>query len=112
MAVRERKNHINLFLSDNELKLLDKRCEENHENRSQVIRELIVYGFNYYVDYDNLTGVVKELNSIGKNINQIAVRVNAADCIYKSDIEDLRKDMEEIWRSLRSMLSKQVSKKQ
>jgi hypothetical protein len=112
MAVRERNNHINLFLSDNELRLLDMRCRENHENRSQVLRELIVYGFNYYVDYDNLTGVVKELNAIGRNINQIAVRANAADSIYKSDIEDLRKEMDAIWRSLRSMLSSQLSKEQ
>jgi hypothetical protein len=111
MAARERNNHINLFLSDNELRLLDKRCEENHENRSQVLRELIVYGFNYYVDYDNLTDVVKELNSIGKNINQIAVRANATDSIYKADVEDLRKALDEIWRPLRSMLSKQPSKK-
>ena len=81
-------------------------------NRSQVIRELIVYGFNYYVDYKNLTDVLKEVNSIGRNINQIAARVNTTDSIYNSDIEDLKKEMDEVWRSLRSMLSKQVCKKQ
>ncbi len=112
MADRDRKNRIEIYLSDNELRLLDKRCKENHANRSQVIRELIIYGSNYYVDYDNLTDVVKELNSIGRNINQIAVRANATNSIYKADIEDLRKELDEIWRSLRSMLSRQVSKKQ
>ena len=112
MAERDRKNHINLYLSDDELRLLDMRCKDNHENRSQVIRELIVYGFNYYVDYKNLTNVLKEVNSIGRNINQIAARVNATDSVYKSDVEDLQKGMDEVWRSLRSTLSKQVCKKQ
>ena len=112
MAERDRKNHINLYLSDDELRFLDMRCKDNDMNRSQVIRELIVYGFNYYVDYKNLTDVLKEVNSIGRNINQIAARVNATDSIYSSDIEDLKKEMDEVWRSLRSMLSKQVCKKQ
>ena len=112
MADRDRKNRIEIYLSDNELRLLNKRCKENHANRSQVIRELIVYGFNYYVDYENLTDVLKEVNAIGNNINQIAARVNTTGSIYKSDIEDLQSKMEELWRSLRSMLSKQVCKKQ
>ena len=112
MANRDRKYRLEVYLSDAELRILDMRCKENHLNRSRAIRELILYGFNYYVDYKNLTDVVKELNSIGRNINQIAARANATDNIYKSDVEDLQKEMEEIWRSLRSMLSKQVSKKQ
>ena len=112
MADRDRKNRVEIYLSDNELRLLNKRCEENHANKSQVLRELIVYGFNYYVDYENLTDVLKEVNAIGNNINQIAARVNATDSIYKSDVEDIKKEMGKILRSLRSMLSRQVCKKQ
>ena len=50
----------------------EERCRENNESKSQIIRELIVFGFNYKVDYDRLTAVSHELNAIGKNINQIA----------------------------------------
>lgn len=112
MAGRERKNGVLIYLNDKELELLDARCKEVKESRSQVIRELIVFGFSYYVDYATLKCVSQELNAIGKNINQIAARVNSTECTYMSDIEDIKKEMEQIWRSLRSMLSGQVFKKQ
>ena len=48
----------------------------------------------------------------GRNINQIAARVNATDSIYGSDIKDLKKEMDEVWRSLRSTLSGQMFRKQ
>ena len=64
------------------------------------------------MDYDRLHEVTKELNAIGNNINQIARRVNSTGSVYKEDIEDIRKEMDEIWRSLRSTLSGQVFRKQ
>lgn len=111
MANRERKNELKVFLNDREMELLEMRCKENKESKSQIIRELIVFGFNYYVDYDRFKAVIKELNSIGKSLNQIAKRVNSTDSIYKEDIDDIRKEMDEIWRSLRSTLSNQPYRK-
>ena len=61
MQKRERNNPILIYLNDKEIELLDMRCKENNESRSQIIRELIVFGFNYYVDYDKLTSVSHEL---------------------------------------------------
>ena len=112
MVERERKNKLTVYLNDAELDYLEQRCRENNESKSQIIRELIVFGFNYKVDYDRLTAVSHELNAIGKNINQIAARVNSTDSIYKEDMADLKKEMDEIWRSLRSTLSGQMFKKQ
>ena len=112
MQKRERNNPILIYLNDRELELLDMRCKENNGNRSQIIRELIVFGFNYYVDYDRLKAVSYELNAIGRNINQIAARVNATGIVYKDDVDDIKKEMDEIWRSLRSTLSGQVFKRQ
>ena len=112
MVERERKNKLTIYLNDAELEYLEQRCRENNENKSQIIRELIVFGFNYKVDYDRLTDVSHELNAIGKNINQIAARVNSTDSIYKEDMSDLKKEMDEIWRSLRSTLSGQMFRKQ
>ena len=112
MAERERKNKLTIYLNDAELEYLEQRCRENNESKSQIIRELIVFGFNYKVDYDRLTAVSHELNAIGKNINQIAARVNSTGNIYKEDIDDIKEEMQEIWRSLRSTLSGQMFRKQ
>ncbi len=111
MVERERKNKLTIYLNDSELEYLEERCRENNESKSQIIRELIVFGFNYKVDYDRLKQVSHELNAIGKNINQIAARVNSTDSVYKEDIADVKKEMDEIWRSLRSTLSGQMFRK-
>jgi len=111
MVERERKNKLTVYLNDAELEYLKERCRENNESKSQIIRELIVFGFNYKVDYDRLKQVSHELNAIGKNINQIAARVNSTDSIYKEDMADIKKEIDEIWRSLRSTLSGQMFRK-
>ena len=112
MVERERKNKLTVYLNDAELEYLEERCMENNESKSQIIRELIVFGFNYKVDYDRLTAVSHELNAIGKIINQIAARVNSTGSVYKEDMADIKKEMDEIWRSLRSTLSGQMFRKQ
>ena len=112
MSQRERNNKLTIYLNDAELNYLKQRCRETNENMSQIIRELIVFGFNYYVDYDSLKAVSHELNAIGRNINQVVARVNATGNIYKDDIDDIKKEMDEIWRSLRSTLSGQMFKRQ
>ena len=112
MFNRERKNKLTVYLNDSELEYLEERCRKNNENKSQIIRELIVFGFNYKVDYDRLIALSHELNSIGKNISQIAARVNSTNSIYKEDMADIKKEMDEIWRSLRSTLSGQMFRKQ
>ena len=112
MVERDRKNKLTVYLNDAELEYLEERCRENNESKSQIIRELIVFGFNYKVDYDRLTAVSHELNAIGKNINQIAARVNSTGSVYKEDMADIKKEIDEIWRSLRSTLSGQMFRKQ
>lgn len=112
MAERYRKNELKIFLSDNEQRLLKLRCDDVHKNKSQVIRELIIYGFNYHVDYSELTEACTHLSRISGSLNQIARRANATGSIYKSDIDDMRKEVDDIWLSLKSTLSKHLFKKQ
>ena len=55
MVERKRKNKLTVYLNDAELDYLEQRCGENNESKSQIIRELIVFGFNYKVDYNRLS---------------------------------------------------------
>lgn len=112
MAERERNNPLLIYLNDDEMRILEERCRMNGRNRSQILRQLIVYGFNYYVDFSNFHNMISELNTIGKNINQIAARVNKTGSIYKNDIDDIKEEMEKLWRSLRYTLSPRLYKKQ
>ncbi len=112
MARRERTHQINVYLNDAEYDLLMQRCKMNKENVSQIIRELIVFGFNYYADNSSLFSVCDTMNLISKNINSIARRINETGRVYTADIEDMSGKVDEIWQLLKSTLSRRVSKKQ
>jgi hypothetical protein len=46
------------------------------------------------------------MQKIGVNINQIARRVNTTSRIYEQDFEEMQRGIAEIWRLLKSSLSR------
>ena len=40
---------------------------------------------------------IRELQAVSRNINQIAKRANATGTVYRQDIEDIKKAVDEIW---------------
>lgn len=76
-------------------------------SRSAFLRQLIVYGFVYDVDYTELHKYNTLLSRIGTNLNQIAKRMNATGHIYDADVKQVKNLMEELWHTQKSMLSKQ-----
>ena len=47
------------------------------------------------------------LSAIGRNINQIARRVNAGGNVYQADMEEIRERLDEIWQLQRRILLSQ-----
>ena len=45
------------------------------------------------------------LSAIGRNINQIAKRINAEGGAYKADMREIQERMDEIWQLQRRILS-------
>lgn len=50
---------------------------------------------------------IRELQAVSRNINQIAKRANATGTVYRQDIEDIKKAVDEIWRLQRRTLLNQ-----
>ncbi len=46
-----------------------------------------------------------KLSAIGRNINQIAKKLNAGGSVYQADIEEIRERQDQIWRLQRRILS-------
>ncbi len=108
MPNRSRTHELKVFLNDDEYRiLLGKTKLSGMPSKSAFIRQLIIEGVVYDVDYSYLREYNYQLGKIGNNINQIAHKANSTDSIYKADIDKLKEDMENIWRLQRSMLSKQ-----
>ena len=112
MEKRKRDNQIILRLNDDEKYILDAKCKNaEYKNRNDYLRHLILYGYTYFVDYSELHDYNINLSRIGKSLNQIAARINSTGNIYSEDMEEVKELMKQVWRTQKSMLSRQPYRK-
>ena len=105
---RNRKNAILLYLSDDEKNLLEAKWKlSGLPSKASFIRNLIIYGFVYDIDYSELKQYNTALSQINNNMNQIARKANTYDMATKEDIKKVKEMMDELWHIQRSMLLKQ-----
>ena len=75
-------------------------------NFAAYMRKISQDGFLYRVEVKGLPEICSQVEAIGRNINQIAKRINSTDTAYAEDLRQIRKGQEEIWQLLKSILSK------
>ena len=108
MAERVRKNELKVFLSDDEKFILDEKWKISEmPSKSAFIRKLIIYGYVYDVNYEDLRQYNKELNAIGNNVNQIVRLCQKTGNVYAEDISEIKELLEKIWHIQESILSRQ-----
>ena len=108
MANRKRTNPVQFYLDDEEQYILDEKFKlSGMKSNSAFLRKLILYGYVYDVDYSYLRNYNTELGRISSNLNQIAKRINSTGNIYQEDMDEVKELMNEVWRTQKSMLSKQ-----
>ena len=107
MAKRTRTHDFTLRLSDEEFAILNGKWKlSGMHSRSSYIRQLILYGLVYNIDYSDLQKYNEQLARIGNNLNQIAHQANANAYATNNDLALARRYMEQIWHTHKSMLSK------
>ena len=89
--MRNRQKGILVFLSDKERKHLDKQA------KSQLIRKLIMDEDIQPRPPEELPKLLKELNYIGHNINQIAHKANAEDKATLEQLQEVQQLLGEIY---------------
>ena len=72
------------------------------------LRKMAIDGYIIYMDTTDIKAFTAELSAIGRNINQIAKRLNAGGQIYQADLQEIRERQNEIWRLQRRILSNQL----
>lgn len=106
MSNRTRKKRLFIYLSDDEKYILDEKWKlSNLKSRAAFIRNLIIYGYVYDVNYEDLKKYNKELNAIGNNINQIVRLCQKTGNVYPEDIKEIKELMEKVWHTQESTLS-------
>ena len=71
------------------------------------LRKMAIDGYIIYTDTADIKAFTKELSAIGRNINQIAKRINAGGPAYQVDMDEIRGRLDEIWQLQRHILSSQ-----
>ena len=101
---RLRKNRIVIRVTDDELRIINKKAEASRLNRTKYIIETLINGYVIVQDLESLRNLTNEINKIGVNINQIAKHINTTNNIYKSDMEEIKEKVEEIYKIVESIL--------
>mgnify|MGYP002773059798 FL=1 len=108
MAVRKRNIQIKFYVTEEEKQLIDKKMAQLPTQRiGAYLRKMAIDGYIIYTDTTDIKAFTAELSAIGRNINQIAKRLNAGSPAYQADIQEIRERLDEIWQLQRRILSRQ-----
>ena len=106
MANRKRNIQLKIWVTEEERKLIEYKMSLVPTRQiGAYLRKMAIDGYIIYTDTANIKEMNKELRAIGRNINQIAKRVNSTGDIYREDIAELRERLGEIWQLQRTILS-------
>ena len=97
MANRKRKIVLRCPVAEEERKLIEYKMSLVPTNQiGAYLRKMAIDRYVIHTDTTNINAMNKELRAIGRNINQIAKRVNSTSDIYREDIAKLRERLGEI----------------
>lgn len=106
MKNRKRNIQLKIWVTAEERKLIEYKMSLVPTNQiGAYLRKMAIDGYIIYTDTTGIQKFNKELQRIGRNINQIAKRVNSTSSIYMTDIEELKEDLQNIWQLQRTILS-------
>ena len=107
MANRVRTHGIYLMLSDDELKVLDKKYRlSGCKTLRQFIMKCIIGKDIFVLDMTDFRELSTSIGRITASINQIAKRVNSTAAIYKDDIIDIQELLKKQGKDIYSLRKK------
>ena len=108
MANRKRNIQVKFYVTAEEKELMEQKMAQLQTKRiGAYLRKMAIDGYIIQVDTTDIKEMTKALGSIGRNINQIAKRINAGGSAYQSDMDEIRERLDEIWQLQRHILSNQ-----
>ena len=101
MANRLRKNDIHVMVTDEEKDLFNKKLEmSKSKSMGHFIRKSVLEAPIFVIDMNVFRRLQTLIGKNSGNLNQIAKRVNTTGVIYREDIEDLKKENDDISREI------------
>ena len=106
MAKRKRDIQLKFRVTPQEREMIEtKMAQFGTTNMAAYLRKMAIDVYIIYTDTADIKAFTKELSAIGRNINQIAKKLNAGGPAYQADIQEIRERQEQIWQLQRHILS-------
>ena len=108
MANRKRNIQMKFYVTEEEKRLIDEKMTQFPTQRyGAYLRKMAIDGYIIQLDTTDIKRMNAALSAIGRNINQIAKRINAGGPAYQADMDEIRERLDEIWQLQRRILSSQ-----
>ena len=99
---------MKFWVTEEEKRLIDEKMAQLPTKRyGAYLRKMAIDGYIIQVDTRDIKEMNKLLSAIGRNINQIAKRVNAGGPTYQADMKEIRERLDQIWQLQRRILLSQ-----
>lgn len=99
--MRKRTEAVLVRLSNKEKSYLQAQAENAGLKMEPFIRKLIMGVEIHPRPPDNIAQLIREINAIGNNINQIAHKANACDKVTQEDLYKIQQLLGEIYREVK-----------
>lgn len=99
--MRTRNKRFSLWLNEKEFAHLTKQAETSGLNKEAFIRKLIMGADIQPRLPDNIAQLIREINYIGNNINQIAKKVSTENNVSQSQLEEILHLLGEIYSEVK-----------
>lgn len=99
---KTRTKKITIRVTESEQRLINAQAEQSSKSKNQYIIDQILKE-----ETASLAGyfeIAKEIKKIGVNINQVARKVNYTNEVTVADMEQLRKEHEQLWQLLKQLI--------
>ena len=79
---------MKFYVTEDEKRLIDEKMSQLPTRRyGAYLRKMAIDGYIIYTDTTEIKAFTAELSAIGRNINQIAKRINTAGSPYQADMD-------------------------
>ena len=108
MANRKRPIVLRCPVTSEERALIEQKMAQLPTQRiGAYLRKMAIDGYIIYTNTADIKAFTAELSAIGRNINQIAKKLNAGGPAYQADMDEIRERLDQIWQLQRRILSNQ-----
>ena len=108
MVNRKRNIQMKFWVTEEEKRLIEEKMAQLHTKRiGAYLRKMAIDGYIIQVDTTDIKEMTYALSAIGRNINQIAKRLNGGGPAYQADMEEIQERMDQRWQLQRRILLSQ-----